>query len=456
MSAAVGYLSTLDFGLQTYVLNELTALYHQRNMDQFHRVQSVGLILTLGFVSSGILLASGIFFLPIAKLISVSGSEFQISCALFCLALQVLAGIPLGQILGIYRTFGQAHRGAMWGNAYRIILLGSTLALAFLHMPFWLLALGQVFIVLVMALTVLTCLRVYHPEICPRLSYWDLKLARQILKPSSFFIFFILNQFVLFQAPVLILNRFAGAGAVVAFTVCRTLFAFIRQANSLLQAAIAPEVTRLNGLGDKDKLVRVYLFSESAVLASALVINVGLLLMSPVILRFWLNRPGLFDWPMFLSMMVVSILMSVKDYKLYFQYATNRHTHTAIVTFTSYVIMVAAALPLIPRFGVSGFLIVWAACELVQIGFLHVYNTQFLEGAKKLSVEPAIRLLIAVCAVIAVLVPTRAFLQSQHFLWHTITAFVVMALLSAVSYYLFGLKHLFEEGRLQLTKIRFG
>ena len=43
LSAAVGYLGTLDFGLQTYVLNRLTALYHRGEFEEFHRVQSVGL-----------------------------------------------------------------------------------------------------------------------------------------------------------------------------------------------------------------------------------------------------------------------------------------------------------------------------------------------------------------------------------------------------------------------------
>src|SRR5215831_583312 len=56
LSAAVGYLGTLDFGLQTYVLNELTALYHRKEMRQFHRVQSVGLWLMLLFVGAGTIL----------------------------------------------------------------------------------------------------------------------------------------------------------------------------------------------------------------------------------------------------------------------------------------------------------------------------------------------------------------------------------------------------------------
>src|SRR5262249_17893990 len=160
----------------------------------------------------------------------------------------------------------------------------------------------QVATVLVASGVVLLCLRRFHPNVCPRLDYWDSSLARQILKPSAFFIFFILNQFVIFQAPVLLINYTFGAGLVVAFSISRTLFSFIRQGTSLLQASLAPEVTRLNGVGDKERLVRVYLLSESVVLAVALVINVGLLLMSPTILWFWLKRPELFDLKMFVLM----------------------------------------------------------------------------------------------------------------------------------------------------------
>jgi len=67
LSAAVGYLGTLDFGLQTYVLNRLTALYHRGEFEEFHRVQSVGLWLMLGFVSVGLLLALLAFVVPVSQ-----------------------------------------------------------------------------------------------------------------------------------------------------------------------------------------------------------------------------------------------------------------------------------------------------------------------------------------------------------------------------------------------------
>jgi O-antigen/teichoic acid export membrane protein len=454
LSAAVGYLGTLDFGLQTCVLNELTALYHRRDMERFHRVQSVGLALTLSFTALGALLAACVFLLPTAGLLKVTGSESSVAWTVFWLALQILAGIPLGQIIGIYRTFGQAHRGVMWGNLYRMALLAVTLGSALLRFPFWLVAMEQVVVVLAATVTVVVCLKRSHPDVCPRLNYWDGKLALQILKPSAFFVFFILNQFIIFQAPLLLLHQAFGAGAVVGFAVSRTLFSFVRQGSSLLQAAIAPEVTRLDGIGDKERLVRVYLFSESVVLASALVVNVGLLLMSPTILWLWLGRPELFDLKMFTLMMLVAILMSVKDYKLYFQYATNRHANTALVTFLSYSAAMAIAVPFIREMGINGLLGLWASVELLQVAFLHFYNTQFLVATAKLSVQPAIRLLIALGAVVAVLAPARAFLQSQEFFLHTIVAVCVVAVLSWISYFLFGLKDILGEWKVQLARLR--
>src|SRR5215475_279017 len=79
LSAAVGYLSTLDFGLQTYVLNELTALYHRNEMERFHKVQSVGLWLMLIFVSAGIILAASAFILPLSGILRISDSQHALS-----------------------------------------------------------------------------------------------------------------------------------------------------------------------------------------------------------------------------------------------------------------------------------------------------------------------------------------------------------------------------------------
>lgn len=456
LSAAVGYLGTLDFGLQTYVLNELTGLYHRREIGQFHRVQSVGLHLMLGFVGLGGLLACAAFVLPVGGILKISGSQSQLAWTIFWLALQVVAGIPLGQILGIYRTFGEAHRGAMWGNAYRATLLAVTLALAFLQAPFWIIAFGQFLTALSVIGLALLQLKRSRPDVCPRLNYWDKRLAAQILKPSAFFGLFMVNNFLVYQAPVLMLQRFLGSETVVVFSIARTLFSFVRQGAGLVQQAIAPEVTRLNGIGDKERLVRLYVRFEAVLLATVLIINAGLLVSGPVLLQVWLKRSQLFDLKVFIPVMLVSILLSVKDYKLHFQFATNNHAKTALTTFLSYIFMIVASFPAVERFGVSGFLIAWLAVESVQLGLIHCYNKQLFIGRREISLQPAFRLSLTLAVLVVLVVCARSLLQTQHYVWQGIAAISVMVILAGLSYFLFDLRKLIREGKGQLMNARFG
>jgi hypothetical protein len=146
----------------------------------------------------------------------------------------------------------------------------------------------------------------------------------------------------------------------------------------------------------------------------------------------------------------------VKDYKLYFQYATNNHRKTAMITFFSYLILIGVSAPALPWLGVKGFLVLWAAVEALQVGFLHRYNVEFLQAAAQISLQPALRLAAALSAVVTMAVAAHSFLQSQEFLWHTVTASCVMALLFVFSYYLFGLRNVFLEWRVQLTKVMLG
>lgn len=456
VSAAVGYLSTLDFGLQTYVLNELTLLYNRNEMEQFHKVQSVGLWLMLLFVGAGLILAASAFVFPLADMLRISDPQLGLASIVFCLALQVLVTIPLGQIMGIYRTFGQAHRGVMWGNLYRILLLVVTIGLAALRAPFWLIAAAQVLCVLVILASVVIFLRWSKPEVCPRLDYWDSRLARKILKPSAFFGLFMVNNFLLYQAPVLMLQRFVGAQAVVVFSVARTLFSFVRQGTALVQQGIAPELTRLNGQGERTKLVRIYLLFEGVVLATVLIVNTGLLLAGPLLLQFWLKRPDLFDLTVFVPLMLVSVILSVKEYKVHFQCATNQHIRTGLVTFASYATMVVVSFFVIRRFGVLGFMTVWPAAELIQLGLVHSHNAQFFGGDQKITLRPAMRLAATLLGIVLLIIPARSLLQSHDYFLQGAAALCAMALLAGISYFLFDLRDVLREGKGQFLKIRFG
>lgn len=452
LSAAIGFLTVLDFGLQTYLLNELTALYHRHEMDRFHRLQSTGLRMVVGIVLITSLLALTVLVIPVKDILGLSISRLDAVLTLYLLGLQLLFSIVSGQINGTFRIVGMAHRGSMWSNAQKSLLLVITIALVLAQAPFWLIALGQLVAVCSTVFVPLVDLKKVAPQVFPQLSFWDQSLAKSIVVPSGFFSLFILNNFLLFQVPVLIVNHYLGPQIVVLFTVSRTMFSFVRQGITLIQGAIAPEITRLSGIMDRGKLVRLYQVSESAALSSALALNVAVYLFAPALLWLWLRRPELFDTRVFLLLMAISILMSVKEYKLYFQYATNNHAKTSVLMFVSYIVMITASLLAVQWTGLNGVLGCWVIVELVQIGFIHQYNVLLLDGAAQVTLKPIGKLGIILILVVLGLALAREAYPLNNYLLQGLSAISAMFLLVALSYHAFNLRYLAHECRIQVQQ----
>ena len=454
LTAATAHLNTLDFGLQTYLVNELIVLRHRGDTRRFHQLQSVGMRLSLSLVFCGLMLAGVACALPLGKWIGFEDS-LGTQWTLFFLAVQVLGGILFGQVNGLYRVIGQAPRGVRWSNLLRFSSLAATALLALIHSPFWLIAAAQAGCLLAVLLVVLFTLRDRAPEIFPRLSYWNATTAGRVLRQSSFFGLFTLNQWLVFQGPVLLLNRVAGPSAVVTFSVARTLFSFVRQIGNLVLAALAPELARLKGLNDRATLSRACRQTESLIHAVALLVGTMVFLATPALLRYWLGQPELYDPVIFLGVMLASLVMLVKEIKLYFQHATNEHVPTAIVTIAAYLLMLIGAIPAMRLWQVSGLLMVWLLAEMVQVLFLQRFNERLLgteEGVKWKSLRRVGSGLALVALVLSV---SPSILRTSGVCGQLIGATVLLPVLAAACVWWFDLSPLLRQGWHRWQQVRF-
>ncbi len=376
LSAAVAYLTTLNFGIQTFVNQDLTVRYHRNDLHDYHLRQSTALRLLCGIVLVAAVLAAGIFFFPVERLMKLGLSHRTTSVALYFLSLQILAGIPFNYLVGTFMVVGKTHRGYSWNNALRLTATLVTALLAWFRVGFELLALVQFFLYPLAIVLVLIDLRRVAPSIFPSMRYWDGSAVKEILKPSGHFALIFSCSFLAFQLPVLILQRMLGPVSVVAFTVMRTIFSMARQLLAALTQSMGPEITRLYGLRDWHNLSRLYNYSERMIFALIPVVNLGVLLASPLLLTIWLHKPGLFSpWP-FLLCAAVSTVMSAKEHKYQFQFSTNTHEPLARVMFLSYLAMAALAVPAVTLYGLNGFLLDWLAIELFQFVFIVRLNVR--------------------------------------------------------------------------------
>jgi len=214
---------------------------------------------------------------------------------------------------------------------------------------------------------VLNDLRRQAPHVAPTLRHWDAAEARSMVKPSLFFGLAVFNNFLLFEVPLLILQRTVGPLAVVTFATTRTLFSAGRQLLGSVQVALIPEITRSFATGQTQNLSRLYRLSGELAFIGGLALNATLALASDVILDFWLH--GRITPPTrFIALMaVVSLATMYRDSKYFFQLATNRHEKNIAVMFLSYTGLALLGWALSRVFQETGIALAWLASELVII-----------------------------------------------------------------------------------------
>jgi O-antigen/teichoic acid export membrane protein len=377
LSVTVAYLGTLNFGIQTYVTQDLTVRYQRQDLASYHVRQSTALRVLLGILVTAALVALVVFVLPLRGLLRLTIPQHTAAITLYMLALQVLLGVLFSYFTGMYMVISRAHTGVLWANGQRLALVFSTSLALWSRASFPVLALVQLLVYVGATLLLLLHVRVVAPQIFPRLAGWDRGAVPGILRPSSYFGLISMSTFLSFQVPVLILQRESGPFIVVAFTVMRTIFSMCRQVLNAPTQALGPEITRLFGLQEWGDLTRVYSYSERLIFTLIPMVNLGVLMVSPVMLLLWLHKHGLFSVLPYVLMAAVSMTLSAKEHKFQFQFSTNTHERLARIMFFGYIALVALAVPMVHWYGLMGFLVTWLAIELYQTGRILQLNQDF-------------------------------------------------------------------------------
>lgn len=447
LSASVGYLSTLQFGMQTYVNNELTMRYSRGEMDQYQVMQSTALRMLFGIAIIASVLLGAVFFLPLNVWMRLPLSQSATGTAVFFLGLQVIANLPLNYFTGTFMVFGQAHRGTTWQNVLRTMMIVVAVVMALMHSSFPAIAIGQFIMVIVYTALVLFDLRRLEPKIFPTLRYWDSKMSRSILGPSGYFFLLYTCNFLVYQLPILLIRRMLGPLDVVIFNVTRSIFSMIRQGLAVFTNSVGPEVTNLFGRRDWASLANIYSLSEKILFAAIPTLNFTTLLMAPVLLQVWLHKPNLYSLTTYAVMTMVSCAVSVKDHKMLFQLCTNHHREMARNAFVSYVLMIAVSLYVIPRYHLVGFLLLWFVTEFTQTLYVLWLNNRLLEAHGPVDKWPVVKMLILVPLAAVASIEIARHDQSFGYVTQGAIALGFGLLLFVVSAWLFRLRDVVDRFR---------
>jgi O-antigen/teichoic acid export membrane protein len=451
LSGTLGYLSSLNFGVTTYASNELTILHKRGEMVRYRELQGSTLALSLGMICIGVLVSALAFVIPIAKLLHLSTmSQSEVALTSFFLGLQAMVSIIAGYYNSLFMVIEEAHRGLTWANVRYFCGTVAAAGFAVFRVQFSTLAMGQFLVFVLVMFCSIYDLKHRMRDLPLGLQGANWKTAKATLVPSGFFGMIYAQQFLIFQAPLVMLQWIVGPSVVVVFSTSRTILSTARQALSKLTNAIAPEVTLSYANQNMKRMLNIFHYSEKVVFAGIPVANLGAFLFAPVLLQIWLRRPSLFDMYTYGLMALISGAMSMRDHKQFFQFSTNKHRRLSIIVFFGNLLMIAVSIPCTIKLGLNGFLYVWLFSEVAQMALIYFENKKLFNDDPSIRMIPVLKLGAVMAVSLPICVAMLTFARHRSLGVVAIVAVVGILGLMAESYFVFGLKDVLVQLRMRV------
>lgn len=442
LSASVAYLGTLNYGLQTYTNMQMTIHYNRGEVQECREVQSAGLRILLGAFFGAALLLLVVFTIPLTRWLHLSVSPRSAQLTLYLLGMQIMSSMLFGFFSGSYMVFGEAHRGAHFGNMNQLFGMLAIVGLVMLHRPFPMIAAGQVCVTLIMALMLSFDVSRRCPDLRPSLKYWRKGSFGSILKPSGHYMLLASSNLLAYQVPVVLMKMLLGPTILVAYNVTRTVYSLSRRVLYLVTNSLSAEITLIYGQRDWPRLHKLYALSERVVLLMTPPITFGSMLATPLLLQLWLHQGALFRPGICITLGLTISILSIKEHKYQFQFSSNQVRSISWQTLAAYGLTSLISIPLMPKFGVQGYLVTWLISETLQLFYLLHLNDKLFAGQARLDHKPVYQML-AIMAVCTVLLTWPILLiRHEPYLLQGVIATVTTLLLSAFCYWIFQVDEL--------------
>jgi O-antigen/teichoic acid export membrane protein len=438
LSAAIGYLSTVNYGIQTYTNMQMTIHYNRGEVEECVHLQSGGLFILLVVFASLAVLLCAIFLIPLDACLHLHLPLREAQIILYLLSLQIIVGMVFGFFSGNYMVIGQAHRGTNFNNLNLLLSTLVTALLAILRSNLIWLALAQFAITVLMTIYLYADFTRLAPALRPTLRHWRKTSLRSILKPSGHYALLYSSNILGYQLPVIVIQRVLGPVAVVTFSVTRTIYSMGRRLPSLVTNSIGPEVTITYGERNWKKLRQMYELSERLVLLLIPPLTFGVMLFTPLLLVLWLRRGSLYDPWVCLLFGVTIAIQGVKEHKYQFQFSTNQVRELSYVTPIAYGAMLLLSIPAMRWWGLPGMLVTWAAAELVQLFYLLRLNRRLFEREAALSYRLVGALMLFLFAGGAACIWPVFHIAAMSLPKQALIASTVTLVSLALSYWIFG------------------
>lgn len=443
LSAMVAYLSTLDLGMQTYVVNRLNQCHARAEKDEYTRVLHTGLLMNTAIPFAGFLLLLPLIFLsPLNDWLQLKATTPGAAAWVTAiLSLQVVYSIGYGMIFGIYRTIGEYARGQMISNLRYLFNLTATVLVAFAGGHLKALASAQLALIVVTSAVVYIDLRHRHPEIEIGLSRADWRLGMEFFWPSMTFLAIQVVLALGLHGSTLLVSGIFGAAALVIFSTLRTLSNMVKQAAATIQLALWPEFTTLDALSEQAALRHLHLLGTKIMMTVAVCASVFLMTAGDRLVQFWTRGRVTYDPALMLAFCVLACSQSHSFCTSVLMSASNRQRMLFWYSSAATIVGLVAGYSLAQWFGLPGFVYGMAAADALICAFAMPLRVCRLIGESRIKFfsEVTFRSAVVLIATYASVKMILPFAGKPGGLSDFISAGLLTCLFGAIATYLLAL-----------------
>jgi O-antigen/teichoic acid export membrane protein len=356
ISALVMFLALTDLGVQTHVVNKMSAHFARDKTDEIlHELHSALRIQGPLAIVIWTLGATIFYFLPLKSWLGIrTATEIETYLTVIFFSFELLLNVPFGVVNSTYRAARELPRAAVIGTIKRVLEVVILSGLMLARAPFWMVALGRVLMVLVLYSLVIR-------DLHRRFSWFTLRPLRGsprdgllMLPSGALFLLAALSDYLANQGNLMVIQGALGGVAVAQLATHRTISSMGKIVATQLASAIWPELTALEALGDRGRLVRLHRTAAKLVAFMAGIPLIAFFPMSAWVYQAWTMRELALDAVILGLFILQTVLWGVWYAGWTVLMATNRQGRLVWLLALNAIVSMGLCVLLVPSMGIRG------------------------------------------------------------------------------------------------------
>ena len=372
LAATVAYITVLDLGMQTYVVNRMNQCYARGEMAEFNRMLNSALVFSAAVCTAAVTICLPLlWFAPLNDWFHLTLTSRSItSIVAMTLAGYAILSLPVGILGGVYRAIGEYARDITVANVQRLGIIGLTIVIAMLG--------GGLVMVAAMQLLTLAGVFIFlkydlarrHPEIHIGFRQRDWGAALSFIAPSSLFFLMQIATAIMVQGSTLMVGATVGAGGVAIFATLRALVNLLPQTTTSFSQTLWPEFTAMEARGEQAALNALHKLTAKVILWASFCAAIFLHFEGGHIVELWTGGRIPYDQGLMDAFLALQVCASWYLMSSLVLSSSNNHRALAICRLLSSIAGLALGYFLVGPWGSAGVILGLTLADVATCGWL--------------------------------------------------------------------------------------